>query len=382
MQKIKTLSPYQKIAKIRRFVYIFVIVAGLFNIFFPVIAHADIFNNEVQDLYVKITENVKETNDILDDAFKLCQTSPYDIMNNVLYNSQSGITGAIHSACQTVALVVATLLLMVDFFRKTTNFEWASKWENILLFLVKIIVVKFVITNADVIVGRIYTAFNYINTQATGGNATFLPYGTETTYTISIEDGLFTRIKDQGLFKGIWSRITDFDGTRKNFTYVISHDAVKIFFPDAAFPTDTGSVFPLRYEDHPFAPENAISQPTIDRLLLTPYFLAMKAIAYVIFVIAIGRVFELCAYLLFAPLPLATFASETTNDVAKHFIKSFIACVIQVAVIVVMFVVYVAVTKYVMATYTTPLLSLATLFSLGLGVSKSGTWAKHICGIG
>lgn len=135
MQKIKTLSPYQKIEKIRRFVYIFVIVAGLFNIFFPVIAHADIFNNEVQDLYVKITENVKETNDILDDAFQLCQTSPYTIMNNAVYNSQSRVTGAIHSACQTVALVVATLLLMVDFFRKTTNFEWASKWETGMPFL-------------------------------------------------------------------------------------------------------------------------------------------------------------------------------------------------------------------------------------------------------
>lgn len=378
MQKIKTLSPYQKIAKIRRFVYIFVIVAGLFNIFFPLIAHADWFNNEVQDLYADITENVRETNDILNDAFQLCQTSPYTIMNNALYNSQSGVTGAIHSACQTVALVVATLLLMVDFFRKTTNFEWASKWENILLFLVKIIVVKFVITNADVIVGRIYTAFNYINTQATGGTATFLPYGDETTYTIQIKYSLFNKIKDQGI-KGFLSWLTTpAADPNVDLTYVISQKAVNIFYPDVTLPR-AGT---YSYESHPFAPENSILMPTIDRLFLMPYFLAMKAIAYVIFVTAIGRVFELCAYLIFAPLPLATFASETTNDVAKHFIKSFIACVIQVAVIVVMFIAYVAVTKYVMATYTTPLLAVATLLSLGLGVMKSGTWAKHICGIG
>lgn len=377
----RSISPQSRIQKIRRFVYIFVIVAGLFNIYFPLIAHADIFNNEVQDLYVKITENVKETNDILRDAFDLCRTSPYSIINNATYNTQGGVTNAIHNACQTVSLVVATLLLMVDFFRKTTNFEWSSKWENILLFLVKIVVVKMVITNADVIVGHIYTAFNFINDRATGGHPTFLPYGTETTYTISIEDGLFTRIKDQGLFKGIWSSITNFGGTRRNFTYVISKDAVRIFFPDATFPSYTGTPgAPLLYEDHPFAPENYISQPTIDRILLTPYFLAMKAIAYIIFVIAIGRIFELCVYVVFAPLPIATFASDTTSEVGKSFLKNFIACVIQVAVMVMMFVLYVAVTKYVMDRFTTPILSLVTLMSLGLGVMKSGTWAKKLCG--
>lgn len=374
----RSVSPQSRIQKIRRFVYIFVIVAGLFNIFFPVIAHADLFHNEVQDLYATITKNVKETNDILDDAFDLCQTSPYTIINNITYNAQGGVTRAIHSACQTVALVVATLLLMVDFFRKTTNFEWASKWENVLLFLVKVVVVKFVITNADVIVGHIYTAFNYINTQATGGHPTFLPYGDEKTYTITIKYSLFNKIKDDGLFKGFWSYLSDPHDHDVNLTYVISQKAVNIFYPDVTLIGE-GT---YAYADHPFAPDNSIIMPTIDRLIMTPYFLAMKAVAYIVFVIAVGRVFELSAYLLFAPLPLATFASDTTSEVAKHFIKNFIACVIQVAVIVVMFIVYVAVTKYVMHTYTTPLLSLATLLCLGIGVMKSGTWAKAICGIG
>ena len=373
----RSISPQSRIQKIRRFVYIFVIVAGLFNIFFPVIAHADIFNNEVQDLYVKITENVKETNDILRDAFNLCRTSPYTIINNTTYNAQGGVSIAIHTACQTVALVVATLLLMVDFFRKSTNFEWASKWENVLLFLVKIVVVKFVITNADVIVGHIYTAFNHINDRAIGAHPTFLPYGTETTYTIKMDYGLFTKIKDQGLFKGVWSYISaPAHGTVVRLRYVISQDAVNIFYPDVTL-IPTGE---YNYEDHPFAPDNSIIQPTLERLFLTPYFLAMKAIAYVIFVIAIGRIFELCIYLIFAPLPIATFASDTTAEVGKSFIKNFIACVIQVAIMVMMFVLYVAVTKYCMDQFTTPLLSLATLLSLGLGVMKSGTWAKKICG--
>lgn len=373
----RSISPQSRIQKIRRFVYIFVIVAGLFNIFFPVIAHADIFNNEVQDLYVKITENVKETNDILDDAFDLCRTSPYTIINNLTYNAQSGVSNAIHTACQTVALVVATLLLMVDFFRKSTNFEWASKWENVLLFLVKIVVVKFVITNADVIVGHIYTAFNHINDRAIGARPTFLPYGAETTYTIKMDYDLLSKIKDQGLFKGVWSYFNSpVHGATVNLRYVISQDAVNIFYPDVTLPA-AGEYL---YEKHPFAPDDSIIQPTLERLFLTPYFLAMKAIAYVIFVIAIGRIFELCIYLIFAPLPIATFASDTTAEVGKSFIKNFIACVIQVAIMVMMFVLYVAVTKYCMDQFTTPLLSLATLLSLGLGVMKSGTWAKKICG--
>lgn len=374
----RSISPQSRIQKIRRFVYIFVIVAGLFNIFFPVIAHADIFNNEVQDLYAKITENVKETNDILRDAFNLCRTSPYTIVNNLTYNAQSGVTNAIHNACQTVALVVATLLLMVDFFRKSVNFEWASKWENVLLFLVKIVVVKVVITNADVIVGHIYTAFNFINDRATGASPSFLPYGDERVYTIKINYDLLSKIKDQGLFKGVWSYFSaPAHATTVNLRYVISQKAVNIFYPDVVLPPADAT---LVYEDHPFAPDNSIIQPTIERLLLTPYFLAMKAIAYIVFVIAIGRIFELCVYVVFAPLPIATFASDTTSEVGKSFLKNFIACVIQVAVMVMMFVLYVAVTKYVMDRFTTPILSLVTLMSLGLGVMKSGTWAKKICG--
>ena len=72
---IKEFSPKQmsNIQKIRRFVYIFVIVVGLFNIIFPYTVSADIFNNDTQDVYVTITENVKESNDLLKKAFQFCQ---------------------------------------------------------------------------------------------------------------------------------------------------------------------------------------------------------------------------------------------------------------------------------------------------------------------
>jgi hypothetical protein len=62
------------------------------------------------------------------------------------------------------------------------NFEWA-KWENILLFLVKIILIKQVVQNADVLVGYIYSGFNSINVAATTGEITFLPYSEAVVYT-------------------------------------------------------------------------------------------------------------------------------------------------------------------------------------------------------
>jgi hypothetical protein len=118
---------------------------------------------------------------------------------------------------------------------------------------------------------------------------------------------------------------------------------------------------------------------------LQPLFLIMKAIAYIIFVIVIGRVFELAVYTLLAPLPLATFASDTTHEVAKNFLKNYIAVVIQISVIVLMFVVYVGTNKYVIDLFATngsaKLLNFIVLCALGLGVMRSGTWAKKVCGI-
>lgn len=387
---IKEFSPKSNIQKIRRFVYIFVIVAGLFNIIFPYTVSADMFNNDTQDVYVVITENVKESNDLLRKAYQFCQVSPYTIINNTAYmvSGNAGVATAIHSACQTLALVIATLLLMVDFFKKSISFEWSSRWENILLFLIKIVVVKVVITNVDTIVGYIYSAFNSVNTAATGGTLDFLPYGTAKTYKITIKESLVKNMMDQGLVKGWTSFFEDWgaggflSAPRKTFDYVISEDAVRIFYPNApAFPAAGPTL--LDYENHPFGvPVSTIPfNSTLEIVFFQVYFIVMKAIAYIIFVIAIGRIFELCVYMLFAPLPMATFASDTSNDVGKQFIKNFCGTILQISVMVVMFIIYVAATKYINYAFpNTPFISVVTLISLGLGVMKSGTWAKKICG--
>ena len=73
----------------------------------------------------------------------------------------------------------------------------------------------------------------------------------------------------------------------------------------------------------------------------------------------------------------------TISDIAKSFIKNYIAVVLQVAVIVVMFITYFAVTKYIPVEYPIfkpKLLELIILITLGVSVTKSGSWARKICG--
>ncbi|WP_295084641.1 hypothetical protein [Ruminococcus sp.] len=377
---------YQQLMKLRRTVYTIIIVCGLFMIFCPpLIAHADMFGYYVPDVYAEITENVNETNHILTKAFTFSKTSPYEIVNTLRPSTSQGILAIrIREASKTLALVTATLLLMVDFFRKTINFEWSSKWENILIFLIKIIVIKQVVQNADVIVGYIYSFFDSLNDAATSTTIHYLPDGNAADYTATVKQGLIKQLS-----KGWWDYWYDkgADNVYDTYTYHISQDAVKMFYPDATFPAaKVFSDVDTFTEAFP-SPTNKINFfPTLEIYVkLKPIFLVMKAIAYIIFVIIIGRVFELAVYTLLAPLPLATFASETTHDVAKNFLKNYISVVIQVAVIVVMFVVYVATNQFVVEWMkkngTATLMNFICLCALGLGVMRSGTWSKKICGI-
>lgn len=234
--KTALLSPKEKLRRLHRNIYIFIIVAGIFNIFFPLVAHADIFNNDVQDVYATITENVDETNEILKSAFRFTQVSPYSIVNSV-GGAAGGIGVAIRTATKNLALIVSVLLLMVEFFRKTTNFEWSSKWENILIFLVKLIVVKQVVQNADLIIEYIYKGFNTINTAATSSNMDFLPAGHKVTYSISIQESLLHDVVQADHWYQGWIRYWENLGAgslRHSFNYVISQDAVKMFYPHAA----------------------------------------------------------------------------------------------------------------------------------------------------
>lgn len=351
-----------------------IIAVTMLCLSFPIMANASLGGYEIQDLYQSITDNANETNNLLKRAFDFAQISPYEIVNGIAGTAQGNIAVAVRNASKSMALVVATLLLMVEFFRKSINFEWSSKWENILIFLIKIIVIKQVVQNADVIMSYIYAGFQSINRAATGGSATFLPSGNSMVYVI------VKPYHGDNLFE--WAASLFVKADTYDY-YTISQDAVKMFYPKAVFPPQ-GT---YNIDDYPFIipTDSSTFIPILEQFFLQPYFLLLKGCAILIFVITIGRVFELSLYTIFAPLPLSTFASDTTHDIAKNFIKNYIATVLQIAVIAVMFIIYAAVNKYITTSNIfsgTKLIQIVTLLALTTSVFKSGTWSKKICGIG
>ncbi len=391
MQGVLPNPYYKKLMKYRRIAYTVIIVFGLLNIFCPFVAHADLFGYYIPDVYDEITQSVEDTNNILNVAFQFAKTSPYDVVNTLSATTSSGaLAVAIINASKTTALVVATLLLMVDFVRKSVNFEWSSKWENVLLFLIKILIIKQVIQNADTIVSYVYALFDYINQAAIPATATapaFLPVGDSHEYKTPIDLNWFRELS-----KPWFQVLTDWGGKitgTNTYTYHISIEAVRMFYPDASFPDyDNFSSFEDFTGAFGYPTGKANYFPTLELIKLQPLLIIMKAIAYIIFVIVLGRVFELTVYTIFAPLPLATFASETTHDVAKNFLKNYIATVLQITVIAIMFIVYAAMNIYIVqwlkvnTSFTAiKLINFIMLCVLGLGVIKSGTWSKKICGI-
>lgn len=357
----------------KKFKVCFIAVIVCFCMLFPITAFASLGDYEIQDLYQSITDNISETNAILRKAFEFSQVSPYDVVNGISGTTQGNIAVSIINASKTMSLIVATLLLMVDFFKKSINFEWSSKWENLLIFLIKIIVIKQVIQNSDVIIGYVYSGFQYINNVAVNFSGDFLPCDNKIVYNISVP------YRGDTIFEWCASHLWHVDIP---YTYNISQDAVKMFYPNATFPNS--GTYMLKDYIFSIPVDRPSFTPLIENAFLQPNFIIMKAIATVIFVIIIGRVFELTVYTIFAPLPLATFASDTTHDVAKSFLKNYIATVLQIAVMAVMFIVYVAINNYftVNGYLTIKFIQLVELIALGVGVIKSGAWSKKICGIG
>ncbi len=378
-----TIRRYRLTLRQKMYIIAFVLMWILLN---PLTVHADLLGTRWMDVYADITENVQETNKILAEAFKFSHENPYPIING-LFNTPAGNT--IHTALtasQTAALAIATLLLMVDFFRKSVNFEWSSKWENVLLFLIKILVMKQVVQNSDVIIGSIYSLFDYINVLVLGqmSSVDFLPCDDIITYEWTDVSGEVTNMLKQGWWNYWFDKAATGSFTYK---YEISEKAVKMFYPNAVFPSVSGNYCQLPVTFNDFEnPTTNMMIPTLRMLFNQAYFLVFKACAYLVFVISAGRVFELCLYTVFAPLPLSTFASDTTHEVGKSFIKNYIAVVIQMSVIAVMFSVYVGICRIFNTTYGgatgLPFLKIVALIALSTGLLKSSAWSKKICGIG
>ena len=249
--------------------------------------------------------------------------------------SSSTVTPII-DAVKGVALTLCALFFLMDFFTKSMNLQWV-KWENILMFFIKMVFAKVLIDKAPELCEMIYSGFNSVITTALGstGEANIIPTS--------------------------WSKLDQYIALGLS-----SDEAQKVITP-----------------------------PTIGILDLSPMLISIKVsvmgmlytiILSICFVIVLGRLFELTVYTIIAPIPLATFAPDELHDIGKGFLKSYAAVSIQALVLVIMIIAYSAITNKVITTFNSgatgifAFAGLINVFALALGVNQSGNWAKRICG--
>lgn len=332
-------------------------------------AEASLGGYEIFDLYYDITNEAEITNGIMKEALEFASKSPFEIIEKITANKT--LVDNLKTASTALSITIATLLLCIDFFKKSISFEWSHSWENVLLFIVKAIVIKIMVQNADNIIESVYQGFNYINDQVIKAkDFEFIPVGTK--YDVTITKAAYT-----GSELLNWASSTF--GLGEKYMYSISPDSVHFLHPEFYVPVDTAKTYEMQdYIIEAAAnSQDKVTFPIVTLLLDQIYFLAMKAMAALVFVQVVGRAFELTVYTLLAPLPLATFASEVNCDIAKNFLKKYIACILQLTVIIVMFLAYQGLLTMVS---DSALLGLVSFITLGIGIMRSGQWARNICG--
>lgn len=243
-----------------------------------------------------------------------------------------GIPDGIKSAFGTIALTLITLFVLIDFIHKSTELKWVT-WENVLMFFIKIILAKVCVDNAEFIMSCVYKGFN------------------------SLTESLFDSTMD--IIPG---------STGKGYEYFLSSSDVSKLQqkPQIAW--------------YDFAPVGLW-------LLIIVQGFIMKAIMAVTLIIVLARFMELTIYTIAAPLPLSTLACEGLQDIGKSYLKSYAACCIHAAILLLIFAAY-GTLNTVLQNYvgaidlfeSSGFFGIIKTFILGGSIMKSEQWSKRICG--
>lgn len=234
------------------------------------------------------------------------------------------------------AITLCVLFFLIDLFNKTLNLQWV-KWENVMMFAIKVVIAKILIDKSPEICEMIYSGFSSM-VSSTISAAT----------TMSSTPGNTFQFISSGDYEALW----------------LTEDEANL----------------LRYSLHQF-PKFLDFRPLIIQIKISLMSFIISFLLIICEVIVIGRIFELVVYSIIAPLPLATFASDGLQEVGKGFLKSYVAVSIQALVLAIMFIAYILITN----TFTTENIQLGAfdglvrVLALTMGVMQSGAWAKRIC---
>ena len=256
------------------------------------------------------------------------------LTNDSLLQSTTTSLPNLVSAIKATSLTLCVMFFLIDFFTKTLHLQWVT-WENVMMLVIKLIVAKLCVDNAEFFTTMLYRGFN-----------------------------------------GFVGAIS---GTITQYQFIDGDDmTIAQYFVDASkaaqIVNNTDAGF-LNF------------QPLLLNMQISIQGLIMKIIMIISNVIVIARLFELTVYTLIAPVPLSTFACDGLSDVGKGFLKSYAAVSLQAIVLAIMFVAYSAVNNALIAghigSYNLTLngiMGLISTLTLGIGVMSSGAWAKKICG--
>lgn len=237
-----------------------------------------------------------------------------------------------------VALPLCTLFFLLEFAKKSLDLQWV-KWENIFLFLIKLIFAKVVIENSLGIMEWIYTVFNNL------------------ALTVSTKLGT-----DTGGFIPV--RPVSEDPSALDYcNFFLTQEERDYYISDGGF---WGLARLLKIIE-----------------LMPSVFLA-QGIMLVTGVVIFARVFEVIVYSMVAPIPLSSFANEEHRQIGIGFIKSYAAVCLQALMIVIMFAAFAALgneLSTLQGSYASGSWGiLLRVVLLGIGIFKSGNWSKKLCG--
>lgn len=275
-----------------------------------------------------------ELNEMFDTCQSLMGLSPFSI------SSSGGVT--LNSVIDTVigvvsgtAMTLCVLFFLMEFAKKSLDLQWV-KWENVFLFLLRLIFAKVVVENSREIMEFVFDAF------------TGLTNSIQSSLTNTLGSGFLDVTRGPKLF------LTDAE--------------IELFNGDGV--GDSGVWFGL------------------DRLMkeieLMPSIFIAKGIIVVTAIMIFARMFEIMVYTMVSPIPLSTFANDEHRQIGIGFIKSYAAVCLQGLMIIVMFYTFSIMGDFIDTLNGTWLSGsfgiLIRTLVLGLGIFKSGSWAKKLCG--
>ena len=304
------------------------------------------------------------------------------LTNDTLLQTATGAVPTLVEAIKGTSLTLCVMFFLINFFSKTLNLQWVT-WENVMMLVLKCILAKVCVENAEFFTTVIYRGFNSF-VSAVGD---FSSNG------LFVTDGIAIPIPEFPSFEE-WCQVFHWEGWEGNTQSL--YESLKTQYEQQMQNVSSTSISAAQYF---VSAEDALKcasgydagflnfSPIILNIFITIEGLIMKIIMILANVMVISRLFELTVYTLVAPIPLSTLACDGLSDVGKGFLKSYAAVTLQSLIIAIMFIAYGTVNSalFTLAAQNAEIplngwIGLITTITLGIGVMSSGSWAKRICG--